>query len=368
MRLSQLSIRNYRSIANLQDARVSRLQALVGPNNAGKSNILKALDALLTAGAGGTSPEHFLNPEEPIAIAAVFDELTPTERRVFRQHLLGDKLILEKQLKNDVDGRTGKPRVAAEYHGYMAKPKDWWLSVAGVKEREGDRPKWRDIATEYGVADYWPEGAGNTQKAYESACTVYIDAHPEVEYEEPQLGETQALGLQPVLLKRLPKYYLLPAITDYSSEVDKRATTTVFRRLMADLGDRVLRADPRYAEVEQHLDAIRTLLNPAGDGGTGRLVSLVQTEEELLKRIAELMPSVKAVELSVDVEESRELFSRGVNLQVNDGVLTSVMDKGHGLQRSVAGGRAGGYPSPRRHRGAVPVADRGGALALGHNV
>lgn len=338
MRLSQLSIRNYRSIASLKDVRISRLQALVGPNNAGKSNILKALDVLLTAGAGGTSPEHFLNPDEPIAMTAVFDEVTPSERRAFRQYLLGGQLILEKQLSNESDPKTGKVRVTAEYHGYMARPKDRWLSSDVVIEDYGSRPKWQEVAGEHGLTDYWPEGGGGTKKAYEEACSAYIDAHPDVEYEEPQLGETQALGLQPVLLARLPRFYLLPAITDYSSEVDRRTTTTVFRQLMGDLGDRVLRADPRYSEVEEHLEAIRVLLNPADDDGTPRLTALSDTEQKLLERISGLMPAVTSVEISVEVEGSRELFTRGVGLRIDDGVLTNVTDKGHGLQRSVVFG------------------------------
>lgn len=338
MRLSQLSIRNYRSIASLEDVRISRLQALVGPNNAGKSNLLKALDVLLTAGAGGTSSGHFLNPVEPIVITAVFDELTPSERRAFRQYLLGGQLILQKQLSNDTDPRTGRARVAAEYHGYRAKPKDRWLSPESVVEDHGSRPRWQEVGAEHGLEDFWPEGGGGTRKAYEDACAAYIDAHPEIEYDEPQLGETQALGLQPVLLARLPRFYLLPAITDYSSEIDRRATTTVFRRLMADLADRVLRADPRYSEVEGHLEAIRVLLNPVEDAGAERLASLSETEEKLLERISGLMPAVRAVKLSVDVDESRELFARGVGLRIDDGVVTDVTEKGHGLQRSVVFG------------------------------
>lgn len=338
MRLTEISVRNYRSIANLEHVRISRLQALVGPNNAGKSNVLKAVDVLLTPGAGGTTASQFLDPEAPVVIIAVFDELTPAERRAFRQYLLAGQLILQKQLANETDARTGKQRVVTEYHGYMARPREWWLSPDMVTENEGSRPKWLDIAAEHGLDQYWPDGAGGTKKAYEEACSDYVAAHPDVEYEEPQLGETQVLGLQPVLLALLPSYYLLPAITDYASEVDRRATTTVFRQLMADLADRVLRADPRYPEVEVHLQAIRALLNPEAPGPEERLESLADTEERLRGCIARLMPSVRSVALSVDVEGSREMFSRGVSLQVDDGVLTDVTDKGHGLQRSVVFG------------------------------
>ena len=47
------------------------------------------------------------------------------------------------------------------------------------------------------------------------------------------------------------------------------------------------------------------------------------------------MPSVKAVQLAVEMEETKEIFSKGVNIKIDDGVLTDVLDKGHGMQRSI---------------------------------
>jgi len=120
----------------------------------------------------------------------------------------------------------------------------------GVVMEKGDRPKWKEIAEEHGLMDFVKDvkGAVNRQ-SYEAGTTKYPDLHPEVEFVEPSLGETQALGLQPVLLDFLPSFHLLPAITDYSDEIDKRATNTNFRRLMSDLSERILQADPRYQEI-----------------------------------------------------------------------------------------------------------------------
>ena len=53
MRLARLSIQNFRSIKNIEELRVEPLQGFVGENNAGKSNILKAIDCFLSTGSGG---------------------------------------------------------------------------------------------------------------------------------------------------------------------------------------------------------------------------------------------------------------------------------------------------------------------------
>ena len=157
-----------------------------------------------------------------------------------------------------------------------------------------------------------------------------------MEYDEPVLGETQALGIPQNLLSALPKFYLLPAITDYSDEVDRRSSSTVFRRLMSDLADRVMRADPRYRELNEALEKIRCLLNKeSSDGAPARLDALSTVEDSLRDLVKKLMPSVNAISLDVEVEVSQDLFSKGVNIKIDDGVLTDVLDKGHGMQRSM---------------------------------
>jgi len=60
MRITQLTIQNFRSIENLTLA-LPRVCALVGPNNAGKSNILEALRRVL--GTSWVSVSSF-SPED----------------------------------------------------------------------------------------------------------------------------------------------------------------------------------------------------------------------------------------------------------------------------------------------------------------
>lgn len=112
---------------------------------------------------------------------------------------------------------------------------------------------------------------------------------------------------------------------------------------MGQLSDRILKADPRYQELEGALRTINNLLNPTvGAAGAEqeqlRMPSLAALEDQLSEIISRLMPSVKHVQVEVAITETQDLFSSGVALQVDDGVLTDVLDKGHGLQRSVVFG------------------------------
>jgi hypothetical protein len=344
MRLSGLRIKNFRSIVDTGEFRLERFQALVGGNNAGKSNILTAIEVFLTSGAGGVELSDFNNQEKPIVIAGTFVDLDQNERMALRPYLLGGKLIVEKRLELGVDERTGKQRVISEYHGYAAEPKEWWLSVEGVISQKGQKPKWEDVARDHNILEYVATKEGSVTKAsYQKGVARLLTEKDDIEYNEPKLGETKALGLQPVLLSHLPKFFLLAAITDYADEIDKRSSSTVFRQLMADLADRIMKQDPRYKELAEAIDRVRGLLNPPieknGEAApVGRLEILRLIEEELATAVKCVMPSVKGVRLEVTLDQADELVSRGVKLGVDDGKMTDVLCKGHGLQRCVVFG------------------------------
>lgn len=337
MRLTSLSVENFRSFKEGKNIRIEPLQALVGENNAGKSNILYAIECFLSAGAGGVQPKDFNDPSSAITIEAEFGGLTDNERRRLRTYLLGDRLILQKKLEAAPDERTGRTKVTAEYHGYRAEPIDWWLSIEKVIDEKGARPRWKDIAEEHGIANYVQRDDGSVNKAsYEAGLQRFLRERDDIEYDEPELGDTQALGIQQNLLAALPEFYLLSAITDYSDEIDRRSSSTVFRRLMADLSDRIMRADPRYAEIEETLTKLHKLLNPPAKGEQSqRLEALIGVETALRDTIKQLMPSVQGVQLTVQIDDTKDVFSKGVVLKIDDGVLTDVLEKGHGMQRSV---------------------------------
>jgi putative ATP-dependent endonuclease of OLD family len=335
MRLTKLTIQNYRSIKEVKDLRIEPLQAFVGGNDAGKSNILRALDCFLSSGAGGMDSSNLNDQTQPAIIEAEFSGLSDTEKKRLRSYLIGDRILLQKKLIPERDPKSGKTKIEVEYHGYQAEPKDWFLSTAKIEAK--GKPKWREIAEANCLIDYVKTADDKVTKgSYEKGLAKYLLEHDEIEYDAAELGNTQALGIPQNLLAALPDFYLLPGITDYSDEIDRRSSTTVFRRLMADLADRIMRADVRYGEMEGALATVRHLLNPPAAGEQPqRLESLGGVEVALRDTIKKLMPNVQAVQLTVDIEESKEIFSKGVNIKVDDGVLTDVLDKGHGLQRSI---------------------------------
>lgn len=335
MRISRLAVQNLRSIADSGEFDVHPIFGMVGENNSGKSNLLRAVDVLVSAGAGRLARDDFKDPSAPIVIKGTFDSLTESEKRRWKSYLVEGRLILEKHVVIATDERTGKDKVSAEFHGYRAEPTATHLSLKKIAEQYGDRPRWIEIVKSAGLPDYFLADGKCTKADFTKGLERYL-AENEVEYDPPDLSATQALGLQSNVVASLPSVYLLPAITDYSDEIDRRSSTSTFRRLMGDLSERILQRDPRFVELQRALETIRGLLNRVDASDVPqRIVSLGVVENKIAELLRRVMPSVKGVSLAVEVQNLADLFSAGVSLAVDDGVKTDVLAKGHGLQRCI---------------------------------
>jgi len=218
MKLIELSIKNYRSIIVIENAQVASFQALIGENNAGKSNLLDAIDAFLSAGSGGVEENDFYDKSKHIIIKIKFKVESPQLRKIWKPYTINDDLILEKHVWLEEDQRAGKSTIKNEFHGYKAEPKDWFLSVDKIKAQEGNRPDWKKIVEDNKLPAYFINDAKCTQADYAKGLSKYL-AENEIEYNQPDVSHTQALGLQSNVIASLPKLYLLKAETKYSEEI-----------------------------------------------------------------------------------------------------------------------------------------------------
>lgn len=337
MKLIELSVKNYRSIKAVDDFKITSFQSILGENNCGKSNLLSAIETFLSAGSGGTKPEDFNDKTQKIIIKAKFKLSNPALKKIWKPYLLNDELILEKHIWIETDAKTLKEAIKNEFHGYQAEPTEWFLSESKIKAAKGERPKWKEIVEEAGLPDYFIENGNSNATIFKKALAKYLSEN-EVAYDAPDLSATQALGLASNVVASMPKFYLLKAITDYSDEIDKRSNNTTFRRLMADLSDRILKLDPSYQKIEKALATIEELLNEkkiANPLAEDRLASIGVIEVKIKDLLSRLMPSVEKVTLKVLTEDVKTIFSKGVELSIDDGIETDVLLKGHGLQRCI---------------------------------
>ena len=332
MKFVEISVQNYRSIKQIENAQISPLQILIGENNVGKSNILFAIDVFLLAGLGGVKDSDFNNKNTPIIIKVKFVINSEHLKKIWRPYMIDNDLILEKRIWINKDSE----KIENAYYGYKAEPKDWFLSCDKITKLRGSKPKWKEIVEENSLPDYFLNCGSCNKNDYTKGLIKYLMQN-DVEYDKPNLSETQALNLKSHIISSLPRFYLLRAEANYSDEIDRRSSSSTFRRLMGDLIDRIIKNDSKYKEIENALNTVDNLLNLEieSDGKQVRLPTLSLIESKIKDLLRSLMPSVERVKLKVILEDIKSIFSKGVELTVDDGVETDVLLKGHGLQRCI---------------------------------
>jgi len=98
MRIKKIRVQNYRSYRDSGEIEVGDKLVLVGENNAGKSNILRAMEMFLDISP--TSPQrvedfHQKETEQDIEIGVWFTDLSADEREIFGEYLYEDTLYVK---------------------------------------------------------------------------------------------------------------------------------------------------------------------------------------------------------------------------------------------------------------------------------
>lgn len=117
MRISRVSISNFRSIRELE-LEIEPYVVIIGPNNHGKSNILKAMEFALTPSYKPSQEDFFKDSkgqESELYVELTFTELTEQEKNTFKKYLLPDTSVcIRKTGKINEDGK-----IEVFYRGYV---------------------------------------------------------------------------------------------------------------------------------------------------------------------------------------------------------------------------------------------------------
>ena len=132
--ISTVHIKNYRSISDHQFP-LSDFTALVGYNNAGKTNILEAVNWL--AKKSSLDVSSFGNPSQPIVVTAeisgidegVLDALGPAHRTKI-EPLVVDGMIVIRRIQTEPGAKAADIKLAI--HKCDADGNETWSNPAGI--------------------------------------------------------------------------------------------------------------------------------------------------------------------------------------------------------------------------------------------
>lgn len=323
MRICTAHIHNYRSIKDLE-LRCRPMLVLLGENNAGKSNIMAAIEFALTSSAKPEPEDLFAfrdADDETIWVELTFSDLTDQEKTTFHKYLRADGTVcIRKTAKWD---GSGGPTIS--YNGYTQVPLDECLRSENVsqytdRERAGLTPFY----------SYLPATGRLTKAQVEEAQRKYIDENTQSVTFEEKLEAGPLLGAKNVASGVLPDFFFVPAVRDLDDEA-KVKSTTIFGRLLSRAIEDMAANEPRFTELRDNLNVLVRSLNRSVDGAH-RPQQLAELEATIQQ---ELSSWGVTVSIEITPPDINRLFELGTDIRLDDGHDSIAQRKGHGLQRAV---------------------------------
>ena len=330
MRLTQLSIANYRALRDVTIP-LSRFGCLIGENNSGKSSFLQAL-SLFFSGTKLTA-NHFFDESKPIRIAVTFEGITDADlARLADQHrtrvagiVKNGRLVLVRAY--DTAGKSSllcntltpnEPRFSPETVANLVK---------------GGRPGQAFVTK---VVQAFPEldGVVDTsmnQDAVKQKIQEFADSLPD--NQKTAADQPLPTGIDKSIEPMLPDPIYIPAVKDLADDI-KTTESTPFGKILAILLQAV---EAKLPDVQQLFELLNAKLNrvqqPDGVVVDGRLDEVKLIESTVEKYVRESFADV-ALRITIPPPELKTVFS-SARIYANDGVDGLIDSKGDGLRRAV---------------------------------
>lgn len=339
MKLYSLKIDGFKRI---QSTKIHFADAtfLIGPNNSGKSTVLKAIEWLLSAKKVIPSPEYF----------SIADEETGETKPVV------DTITLEAEFRN-------LPIEAKEWRGFKGRifsyptddASDSGLSVTYKKTYTLGkdvviefRSKERDIKPEF--AGYRTETAQDLIDKGAPAAEVqdlFSDLAAKLGASKATLEKLDQLnaiwdtkdsetwfqnpgGIPGVVLKMLPRFLLIPADTSIG-EIEG-GSSGVLGKTLNELFEDVRSASANYAQAQEYLDKLAQELDPGdGDSEFGKMIN------ELNSVLASVFPDSQ-LHATASLSDPKTALKPTFNVEMSSNVRTPVSQQGSGMIRAAAFG------------------------------
>src|SRR4030043_1161343 len=205
MKLKDIEIERFKTIENLTVS-MSDMLIMVGENNCGKSNILRALELFYEDSVRGIDEECFCFKDcsFPISLTLTYDRIEEAEKNhpILKNWIYNGEIKVKKVIQRE----ENSAKYNMQFFGWQAKPIEEHFDLSMFDEYKANLKK---IVEEKGLPDYFKTDKGTvTQTSYKDGVKEHIDKGL-VEMGEPGWMANPG-GYKEVFGSLLPRFYLVP--------------------------------------------------------------------------------------------------------------------------------------------------------------
>jgi predicted ATP-dependent endonuclease of OLD family len=323
MKLSRVRIENLRSVETLEFRPMS-YTSLIGPNNAGKSTTLRAIELILNHETPEIDEWRKGFENKPIIIEAEFEELLDWERKTpgVAAHVFDNKVRIRMTAKITRD-KKDKAKVEVSWESFRQDETiEGWPDGTTLKKLPKE---YQELATNLKITtkDFQKE----TGK--ESLRSAIREKNPEKITKGDAKWSDVSISIPAALQQALPQAQLIPAIRD-ASEEGQPGNKTSFGLLLDRIILPAITGSDEYRKLLEAVDALQKRLR-------GHDEEQIETVRKLAKEISDRVSDLIAakVMLGMDAPDAKKFIGSSTVLQLDDGTLTRIALQGHGLQRAL---------------------------------
>lgn len=331
MTISNISVTNFKGLRDI-NVPLSKFSCIIGENNAGKSSFMQALLLFLKGNKLSPNDDYYDNTKD-ILITVEFSDISDDElealgeghRDKLKKYIGSDgKLILARRYGND--GKSSLRNV-----GYF--PKLIKYSKEKINENFQGK-KGKDISETLQTIYHEIDITGKTITTQSNAKEIIDEYIEQMPLSEKELKDVPLeSGFDNTITAFFPEPIYIPAVKDLSDDMKTKEGAT-FGKLLNILLD-VIEEDLEDEKIlfENLRKRLNKLYDEDGNVSDDRIEKIKKVEETIQKNLNETFKNI-SIELQIPQPEIKTILS-SASIMADDGVKSSVMNKGDGFKRAI---------------------------------
>ena len=332
MKIKEFEIKKYRSIDSLKIKIINNLLQIIGENNSGKTNILLALKLFFSKSLIGLSKNDFFmeDLENEIKILVSFNNLTPSEKSFFKDYIIDDILKIERIF--NINEET--MRSSSSYNLCQKVPNIKIFDDDIFSNWSENKPEIEEWITENEYEPYFYNEKGNlTKNSLRDGIPKFIDEKQE-EIEDWKEKFCEKPFNWKEVQKRLPEILYIEATKKVTEETTvSLKSKSIYNKIIEKIIlNKIQNTEQMLIDFQKGINDIGKKINKS-DEEDNRFQIIKKIEDLLLKNLNKNI-NTKELEIKFFTPTLRDFFSNS-KIFINDGIHSSIDEKGDGLKRSL---------------------------------